>query len=99
MDWIREVVSRCAAFLHRRKLDEELNEELDAHIEAAVEENIARGMRPDQARIAALRVFGGITQIKESYRSRRDFPLFTSLLRDVIYAIRRLRSSPGFARW
>src|SRR4051812_25351188 len=97
MDWLREMVSRCAALFHRRKLDEELDEELESHLEAAVEENLARGMTQDQARGAALRLFGGVTQIKESYRARRDIPLLTSLSRDVMYAVRRLRSSPGFA--
>ena len=97
MDWLREIFSRCTALFHRRRLDEELHEELESHIESAVEENLARGMTPAQARMAALRLFGGVTQVKESYRTRRDIPLFTSLSRDVLYAIRRLRSSPGFA--
>lgn len=97
MDWLREMFSRCTSFLNRRRLDEELAQELESHIESAVEENIRRGMTQDQARLAALRVFGGITQIKESYRTRRGLPFVTSLGRDVRYAVRRLRSSPGFA--
>jgi macrolide transport system ATP-binding/permease protein len=96
MDWLREMFSRCSSFLHRRRLDEELDRELESHIESAVEDNIRRGMTHDQARLAALRVFGGVTQIKESYRTRRDLSFVTSLGRDVRYATRRLRSSPSF---
>ena len=90
MDWLREIFSRCTAVFHSRRLDHELHEELESHIESAVEENLARGMNPEQARTAALRSFGGVTQIKESYRTRRDIPLLTSLSRDVVYAVRRL---------
>ncbi|MBS1801942.1 MAG: ABC transporter permease [Acidobacteria bacterium] len=97
MDWLREIFSRSTALFHRQRLNEDLDEELESHVEAAVEENIRRGMAPDKARVAALRLFGGVTQIKEAYRARRDVPLLTSLKRDVFYAVRRLRSSPGFA--
>src|SRR5579859_1450182 len=96
MDWFREIFSRCASFLHRHRLDEDLNQELETHIESAIEDNMRRGMARDEARMAALRRFGGITQIRESYRTRRDLPFLTSLGRDVLYAVRRLRSSPGF---
>jgi predicted permease len=97
MDWLREMFSRCTSFLSRGRLDEELDQELQAHIEAATEDNIRRGMTRDQARVAALRLFGGVTQIKESYRTRRGFPFLTTLGRDVRYAARRLRHSPGFS--
>src|ERR1700760_3629458 len=97
MDWLREMFSRCTSFLHRGKLEEELDRELESHIESAVEDNIRRGMTHDQARLAALRVFGGVTQIKESYRTRLGITFFTSLGRDVRYAARRLRSSPSFS--
>ena len=97
MDWLREMFSRCTSFLGRRRLDAELDQELESHIESAVEDNIRRGMTDDQARIAALRLFGGVTQIKESYRRRRGVPFVTTLNRDVFYAVRRLRSSPGFS--
>src|SRR4051794_30603205 len=96
MDWLREMFSRCSSFLDRRRLDEELDQELESHIESAVEDNIRRGMTHQQARIAALREFGGVTQIRESYRTRRDFPFLTSLGRDLLYATRRLRSSAVF---
>jgi predicted permease len=96
MDWLREMFSRCISFLDGRRLDEELDQELESHIESAVEDNVRRGMTHDQARMNALRLFGGVTQIKESYRTRRGLPFLTSLGRDVLYAARRLRSSPGF---
>jgi len=64
MDWIRVLLSRSAALFRRKKLDADLYEEMRAHIDLAIEENRARGMNEPQARNAALRAFGGITQIR-----------------------------------
>jgi macrolide transport system ATP-binding/permease protein len=96
MNWLREMFSRWASILDRRRLEDELDQELESHLESAIEDNVRGGMTHEEARISALRMFGGVTQIKESYRTRRDLPFFTSLGRDVLYATRRLRSSPGF---
>src|SRR5271170_3560673 len=74
MELIRILLSRCAALFRGRKLDEELDEELRAHIELAAEEKQKRGMSEAEARQAALREFGGVTQAKEDYRLRRGLP-------------------------
>jgi predicted permease len=96
MDWFRELLSRCTAVLRRGRLDDDLEHEVESHIELAIEENMGRGMTRAQARTAALRVFGGVTQVKESYRAQRGVPFVISFGRDLRYAVRRLRSSPAF---
>jgi hypothetical protein len=50
MDWLRVLLSRCAAFIHPQKLDADLDEELLAHIELATEENRKRGVPEEEAR-------------------------------------------------
>ena len=80
-----------------KKLDADLDEEMRAHIDLAIEENRARGMNEPQARNAALRAFGGITQIRETYRVQRGLPWLEQAARDIRYAVRQLRKSPGFA--
>ena len=60
MELIRILISRCAALFRRRRLDEDLDAELSSHVELAVEENMRRGMSPQEARTTALRSFGGI---------------------------------------
>jgi predicted permease len=97
MDWIRILLSRSAALFRSRKLDADLDEEMRAHIDLAIEENRGRGMNEPQARTAALRAFGGITQIRESYRVQRGLPWLEQTARDIRYAVRQLRKSPGFA--
>jgi len=74
MESLRIVLSRCMALFRRRKLDADLDDELRAHLAMAMEEHIQRGMTRQQARITALREFGGVTQIREEYRVRRGLP-------------------------
>jgi predicted permease len=88
--------SRCAALFRRRSLDRELDDELRAHLEMAAEENQRRGMSADEAWRAALRQFGGVTQVREIVRLREGWPMVENLRRDIGYAVRMLRKSPGF---
>jgi predicted permease len=94
---VRSFVSRVAAVFGLRDDDAELDEELRAHVEFAAEENRRRGMTDGQARTAALRSFGGVTQVRERYRMREGLPWVENLRRDVGYALRQMRRSPGFA--
>ena len=96
MNWIRISVSRLAAPFGSRKLDRALEDELRSHIDLATEDNIARGMTGQQARRAALRSFGGVTQTREAYRRQRGIPMLETLIRDTNYALRQLRRNPGF---
>ncbi len=94
---IRILLSRISALFRRNRLDADLDEELRSHIDLATQENIQRGMSQQEAHTAALRSFGGLTQIKERYRTQRGIPLFEQIGRDVRFGLRQLRKSPGFA--
>jgi putative ABC transport system permease protein len=92
---LREMVSRILAVLGWR--DRELDAELRSHVEMATEENRRRGMPEEEARRQALRSFGGVTQVRERFREHEGLPLVENLRRDVLYALRQMRKSPGFA--
>jgi predicted permease len=96
MDLIRILLSRCTALFHTKTLDDDLDEELRAHLDLAIYENLQSGMSAQDARIAALRAFGGMTQTRESYRAQRSVPFFGQIGRDLQFAFRQLRKSPGF---
>jgi predicted permease len=96
MDRIRVLLRRIAALFGKQKLDADLDDELRSHIDLAVEDNLRRGMSAQQARTAALKEFGGMTQTKESYRVQRGLPLIEQLGRDLRFATRQLIKSPGF---
>jgi predicted permease len=97
MDWMRTLLSRIRSALRSPQLDADLEEELKAHIDLAIAENLQRGMTAEKARTAALRAFGGVTQIREAYRVQRGLPWFQTASQNIRIAIRQLRRSPGFA--
>ncbi|HWA95256.1 MAG TPA: ABC transporter permease [Terracidiphilus sp.] len=96
MDWLRTFFSRIAALFARPRRDQDLDDELAAHIDLLTQEYVAQGMARADARTAALREFGGIAQTREEYRVQRSFPRVEQLARDLRYAVRQLRKSPGF---
>ena len=67
-----------------------------AHLELATDDNIARGMTPANARRAALRSFGGVTQTREAWRDVRGLPVVEALWQDLRYAVRTYRKTPAF---
>src|SRR5260370_1920552 len=52
-------------------------------------------MSEQNARTAALRDFGGVSQIREGLRIQRGLPVLEVLLQDVSFGLRQLRRSPG----
>ena len=93
---IREFASRIRGLFGTERLDRDLDEELNAHLELLAEENIRRGMSPEEAALAARRSFGGVTQTKEAYRDQRGLPIVETIIQDIRYGSRLLRRSPGF---
>jgi MacB-like periplasmic core domain len=97
MQKLRILFLRIITLFKRRHLDAELDEELQAHIALAIEDNVRRGMTRQQARTAALRSFGGVSQIRDAYREQRGFAFFESFLQDLKFGTRTLLRSWGFA--
>jgi predicted permease len=96
MTWLRVFIHRLRGMFLRRKLEQELEEEIRAHLDMQIEGNLQRGMSPDEARYEALQKFGGVAQVKESYRDRRGLPIVDSTLQDLRYGLRMLLKNKGF---
>ncbi len=87
---------RLFAFFRRSRLDREMAAEMAAHLERETEQNIRRGLPPDEACYAARRAFGGLDQLKERERDARGWRWLDDLARDARFAVRQLAKSPGF---
>ena len=66
------------------------------YLELLADEHVRRGMSGREARAAARREFGGVDQVKETYRDQRGLRLIESVIEDARLALRTLRRSPGF---
>ncbi len=84
------------ATLWKRSFDRTLDAEVQFHLEMQVEENIRKGMPPGEARVQARRSFGGVEQVKETYRRQRGFATLDSILQDLRFSLRMLGRTPGF---
>ena len=62
---------RLRSLLRRRNVERELADELQFHLDQMMQENVASGMAPQEARMAALRSLGGVAQYQEQCRDMR----------------------------
>ena len=84
-------------FWRRRGADVVLRQEIDLYLSEEIDENLARGMSPDEARRRAYLKFGSPQQVRESVWQQNSIALVDCALRDLKYAARTLSRSPGFA--
>lgn len=97
MRWLYKIPLRLRSLFQKRKADQELASELQFHLQQQIDQNLAQGMPPEEARYAALREFGGVEQVKEECREMRGVSVFEDLVQDLRFAARMVVRNPGFA--
>ena len=93
---IRVLGRKIRGLVSRRRLDEDFQQEIDSHLEMLIEDNLRRGLSPEEARRRARVQLGGITQLREVHREMWSLPWVETLLQDLRYGLRQLLRNPGF---
>jgi len=96
MPRLRRFLLRCFNVCRPGRAEPALARELASHLALLEDDFARRGMTSDEARLAARRAFGGLEQTKELHRDARSFVWLDDTRRDLQYAARTLRRTPGF---
>jgi putative ABC transport system permease protein len=88
---------RLRSVFYRRKLDDDLNEELRYHLDRQIQEEVQRGVSPEEAHYVAVRSLRDIEQRKEECRDMRRMNIIDNTVQNFRYAIRGLLTKPAFA--
>jgi predicted permease len=91
------VLRRFSNLFRRPAVDRDIADELQSHLDLRIEANVAAGMTPEEARREALLRFGNPTSTREHVAASDTTLGLAELGRDLRYAARQLRRSPGFA--
>src|SRR3954467_1558365 len=95
MTW-HEFFSKSKQMTSPQKRSAEIDEELQFHIDKQTEENIRRGMSPEEARRQALITFGGEKQMHEQTWRESRFLSLDHIWQDVSFALRGMKKRPAF---
>ncbi|HKP86987.1 MAG TPA: ABC transporter permease, partial [Blastocatellia bacterium] len=96
LDLLVQLWRRLLFYLRGERFDRELEEEMRFHLRMKEEENLSRGMPPEEARLAARRQFGNVTLAKEGSRDMWAFRHLETLWYDLRYGARMLIKNKSF---
>ncbi len=95
-NWIDRLRAKVQTLFGKRAAEHQLDDEMKFHLEQQIAENVAAGMSAEDARNAALRMFGNAAVLKEEARDAWGWNWLEQTTQDVRYGLRALRKSPMF---
>src|SRR5262245_14338909 len=93
---LKSFYRRLRALWRSEEIHAEIAEEMRFHIARRAEENVRRGMTPEEARREAERRFGHFGRIKEQGYDVRGRRWLEATWQDLRYSTRTLLKTPGF---
>jgi predicted permease len=93
---LRHFLARLINVFRSTRAEDEMHREVASHFDLMEDEFRRKGLSAEEARLATRRAFGGVEQVKEAHRHARSFPELEAIRRDVGFAARLLRRTPGF---
>jgi hypothetical protein len=93
---LRRTLLRLRNAVRPSEAEPDLTREMASHLALLEDDFVRRGMTRDDAGFAATRAFGGVALARDLHRDARSFAWIDDLRRDLQYAIRTLRRTPGF---
>lgn len=96
MKTLRALFLRFIGLLPNRDRHRDLTAEIESNLQLHVDDNVRRGMTPQEARRQAILKLGSFEAVREAYRDRATLPVLENLFRDTRFALRHLNRNPGF---
>ena len=93
---LKRFLARLLNSALRRRDDKRLQEEIEEHLALQTAHNLRAGLSPSEARRQALLKFGAVEAIQEEYWAEGGLAFLETLLQDLRFGWRSLRTSPGF---
>ncbi len=97
MGFMRKWIERLRNLAFPEKAAEQTLDEMEFHLEMEIQERVARGVPPDEARRQAMRDFGGVDRYREQVREARWGTGLQDGFRDARYAVRALIRRPTYS--